>query len=121
MDQLWEIFGDRRVIYGSNWPVSDRQGPYEEVIGFMKSYLGSADPQNVERYFWRNAAAAYRWPGAPAPEPEPKTETGVDGSKGEKGEDMATESSPEPPKHSDEKPGAPPKKKITIKAKPTGE
>jgi predicted TIM-barrel fold metal-dependent hydrolase len=30
LDALWDAFGDDRVIYGSNWPVCERAGTFEQ-------------------------------------------------------------------------------------------
>jgi hypothetical protein len=38
LDTLWEAFGPDRLIYGSNWPVSDRGAPYATIIGIVKAY-----------------------------------------------------------------------------------
>jgi predicted TIM-barrel fold metal-dependent hydrolase len=61
LDEVWSLFGADRVMYGSNWPVSDRQAPYAEVLQTMKDYLAHKDAEVVEKYFWRNSRACYRW------------------------------------------------------------
>ena len=38
---VFEAFGEDRVVYGSNWPVSDRGGSYSEQLGIIRS---SFDP-----------------------------------------------------------------------------
>jgi L-fuconolactonase len=62
LDPLWEQFGPERLIYGSNWPVSDKGAPYEVVFRIVSDYFSSKGPEACERYFWRNALAAYQWP-----------------------------------------------------------
>ena len=32
LDELWDAFGPDRVMYGSNWPVSDKLASYETVL-----------------------------------------------------------------------------------------
>ncbi len=61
LDHLWECFGPDRLIYGSNWPVSDRGAPYDVVFGIVADYFGSKGPEACEKYFWKNSQAAYRW------------------------------------------------------------
>src|SRR3982751_3934927 len=39
LDQLWELFGPDRVVYGSNWPKSDQMGPYASVLKVVKEYV----------------------------------------------------------------------------------
>ena len=36
---VFEAFGEDRVVYGSNWPVSDRGGRYIEQIKIIQSYF----------------------------------------------------------------------------------
>ncbi len=59
---IWEIFGDDRLIYGSNWPVSDVAAPYHTVFSIVNAFAKSRGSVAVERFFWKNAQAAYRWP-----------------------------------------------------------
>jgi len=61
LDLLWELFGDDRLIYGSNWPVSDRIAPYADILIIMRDYLRGRDRTVSEKYFWRNSLAAYSW------------------------------------------------------------
>jgi L-fuconolactonase len=61
LDHLWECFGPDRLIYGSNWPVSDRGAPYDVVFGIVADYFSSKGPEACEKYFWKNSQAAYRW------------------------------------------------------------
>jgi len=61
LDALWEVFGPQRVIYASNWPACDLTAPYATVFRVVRDYLADKDQETVERYFWKNAQAAYRW------------------------------------------------------------
>ncbi|MBK8092571.1 MAG: amidohydrolase family protein [Verrucomicrobiaceae bacterium] len=61
LDHLWESFGPDRLIYGSNWPVSDKGGSYDVVFGIVREYFGSKGSEACEKYFWKNSQAAYRW------------------------------------------------------------
>ena len=61
LDALWELFGEDRVIYGSNWPVSDLVAPYASVLKIVADYVNGRGPVAAEKYFWRNSFAAYRW------------------------------------------------------------
>lgn len=61
LDTLWEAFGPERLIYGSNWPVSDRGAPYVTVIGIVKAYFEGKGEAAAEAYFWKNSQVAYRW------------------------------------------------------------
>lgn len=60
LDQIWQAFGPDRVIYASNWPVCELIAPYATVFHIVQDYLADKDQQTVERYFWKNAQAAYK-------------------------------------------------------------
>lgn len=61
LDELWEIFGEDRLIYGSDWPHSDLWGPYPEVFKIVREYFAGKGRVAEEKYFWKNSVAAYRW------------------------------------------------------------
>ena len=61
LDHLWECFGEDRLIYGSNWPVSDKGGPYDLVFKIVSDYFTGKGREACEKYFWKNSLAAYRW------------------------------------------------------------
>jgi len=57
LDLLWDAFGEKRVIYGSNWPVSARFATYETVLNILRDYMKNATM--AERYFRLNAERIY--------------------------------------------------------------
>lgn len=59
LDHLWECFGEDRLIYGSNWPVSDRGAPYDAVFGIVHDYFTTKGRDAAAKYFWKNAVVAY--------------------------------------------------------------
>ena len=61
LDQLWDIFGEDRVIFGSDWPNSDHIGVFAAVMHVAQEYVTSKGQVAAEKVFWRNSAAAYRW------------------------------------------------------------
>ena len=61
LDFLWDAFGEDRLVYGSNWPVSDRGAPYEVVIDLVRRYFKTKGPVAEEKYFSGNAKRIYRW------------------------------------------------------------
>jgi L-fuconolactonase len=61
LDMLWEIFGEDRLIYGSDWPNSDLWAQYPQVLKIVREYFTSKGPAAAEKYFWKNSVAAYRW------------------------------------------------------------
>jgi L-fuconolactonase len=60
LDALWDLFGEDRLIYGSNWPVSERFAPYATVYEIVRSYFHKRGKVAAEKFFLRNALAAYR-------------------------------------------------------------
>jgi predicted TIM-barrel fold metal-dependent hydrolase len=38
---VFDAFGEDRVVYGSNWPVTDRGGSYSEQLGIILGYFSS--------------------------------------------------------------------------------
>jgi L-fuconolactonase len=61
LDEIWEIFGPDRVMYGSNWPVSDRLAPYSTVLGVVREYVDAKGPEKAANYLEKNSQACYRW------------------------------------------------------------
>lgn len=61
LDFLWERFGADRLIYGSNWPVSDRGTDYAGVFKIVSGYFSAKGGEACEKYFWKNSLAAYQW------------------------------------------------------------
>lgn len=61
LDHLWQSFGEDRLIYGSNWPVSDKGAPYDVVFRIVSDYFSGKGREACEKYFWKNSLAAYRW------------------------------------------------------------
>jgi L-fuconolactonase len=62
LDALWTTFGDDRLIYGSNWPVSDRSAPYRTLFTIVDQYVRGRGREAADKFFHRNAVAAYRLP-----------------------------------------------------------
>lgn len=60
IDVLWKAFGEDRLIYGSNWPVSERFAEYKVVQKIVNDYFSAKGNEAKEKYFWKNAKAAYQ-------------------------------------------------------------
>ena len=61
LDEMWEIFGRDRLLYGSDWPNSDKWGTYPQVLSIVRDYFTSKGREVEEKFFWKNSLAAYRW------------------------------------------------------------
>ena len=60
IDVLWDAFGEDRLIYGSNWPVSERFAPYAVVQQIVNDYFSAKGDAVKAKFFWQNATAAYQ-------------------------------------------------------------
>jgi L-fuconolactonase len=60
LDLLWELFGEERVIYGSNWPVSDVIGSYQDVFKVVADYANDRGRAAAGKFFLKNSLAAYQ-------------------------------------------------------------
>jgi L-fuconolactonase len=71
LDTLVGVFGEDRILFGSDWPNSDGMAPLDKVFAVAKEYFGAKPRSVAEKYFWRNSVAAYKWvkrgPSQPAP------------------------------------------------------
>jgi predicted TIM-barrel fold metal-dependent hydrolase len=61
LDEMWEMFGENRVMYGSNWPVSDRLASYKTVLGVMQEYVAGKSATASAKFFAGNARDCYGW------------------------------------------------------------
>jgi L-fuconolactonase len=60
INDVFELFGEDRVLYGSDWPNSDQWGPYGTVLRIVREYFAGKPSEIAEKYFYRNSIAAYR-------------------------------------------------------------
>jgi len=61
LDAMREMFGPERLIYASNWPVSERFAPLTTVQGIVADYFRSHGRRAEEQVFSLSGKAAYRW------------------------------------------------------------
>lgn len=61
LDVLWDIFGDDKVLFGSDWPNSDHMLPFTETVSILKNYVADKPLITQKKLFWRNSIQAYRW------------------------------------------------------------
>jgi L-fuconolactonase len=71
LEELWDIFGENRLLYGSDWPNSDLWVGYAEQLDVLRQYFIAKGTIIAEKFFWRNSVAAYRWQKREATQPEP--------------------------------------------------
>jgi L-fucono-1,5-lactonase len=61
LEQIWSIFGEDRLLYGSDWPNSDQWAPFDVELNVVRQFFHGKGRVAEEKYFWKNSAAAYRW------------------------------------------------------------
>lgn len=61
LDELFDIFGEDRLLYGSDWPNSDQWAPFEVELRLVREYFTAKGHAVAEKYFWKNSVAAYQW------------------------------------------------------------
>ncbi len=61
LDYLWDHFGEDRLIYGSNWPVSQKGGTYATSYRVVEQFFSGKGNSVAEKYFCKNSQAVYRW------------------------------------------------------------
>lgn len=59
LEAVWTAFGEDRVIFGSNWPVSARFASYETVFNVVAQFARERGCAAATKYFYRNATIAY--------------------------------------------------------------
>ncbi len=61
LDAVWGAFGEDRLIYGSNWPVSERFAILATVQRIASDYFSARGARAREKVFWKNAKRVYKW------------------------------------------------------------
>lgn len=61
LESVWRVFGEDRLIYGSNWPVSDRAADYQTVLKIVTDFFQEKGATATSKFFAKNAKAAYRF------------------------------------------------------------
>lgn len=61
LDQIWDLFGDDRMLFGSDWPNSDSVANCEQTFAIAKAYISTRSRSAQEKYYLRNSTKVYRW------------------------------------------------------------
>src|SRR5262245_53565081 len=61
LDGLIDVFGEDRIVFGSDWPNSDGVAPIDKIFAIAKEYFAAKPRAIAEKYFWRNSVTAYKW------------------------------------------------------------
>ena len=61
LNHLVSVFGEDRIVFGSDWPNSDGVAPIDKVVGVVREFFQTQPPRIAEKYFWKNSLTAYNW------------------------------------------------------------
>ena len=61
LDSLMGIFGEDRVVFGSDWPNAVGVSEIPDTVALVREYFSGKSRQAAEKYFWKNSVAAYKW------------------------------------------------------------
>jgi predicted TIM-barrel fold metal-dependent hydrolase len=61
LDTLMGIFGEDRVVFGSDWPNAVGVSEIPDTVALVREYFSGKSRQAAEKYFWKNSVAAYKW------------------------------------------------------------
>lgn len=60
LETVWRLFGEDRVLFGSNWPVCSRDAEVAEVMSLASAYAATRGSSVVEKFLSTNALSIYR-------------------------------------------------------------
>ena len=61
LDEILNVFGIDRVLYGSDWPNGDQWLPVPVGFKIVQEYFTGMGRPAAEKYFWRNSVKCYKW------------------------------------------------------------
>ena len=60
LDEVVNLFGTKRIMFGSDWPVCLVAASYEKMLGIVKDYFASFSLTEQQDFFGNNAATFYQ-------------------------------------------------------------
>jgi predicted TIM-barrel fold metal-dependent hydrolase len=67
LDLTYGIFGENRLIFGSDWPVTRQTGDYASVLKLTRAYFDPKGPEVLAKLFHTNAVGFYGVPETESP------------------------------------------------------
>lgn len=71
LDYLMSIFGQDRVMFGSDYPNSVGTATIDQVVSVVREYFATQPLGVAEKYFWKNSARCYKWVKRSTDQPAP--------------------------------------------------
>jgi predicted TIM-barrel fold metal-dependent hydrolase len=69
LEYLFGMFGEDRVIFGTDYPESYGVASIPEEVGLVKRFFSDKPREVQEKYFWKNSARIYKWKKRTADQP----------------------------------------------------
>ncbi|HEY4380561.1 MAG TPA: amidohydrolase family protein [Acidobacteriaceae bacterium] len=69
LEYLFGMFGEDRVIFGSDYPNSYGVATVPEEVGLVRKFFSTKPRAVQEKYFWKNSARTYKWKKRAADQP----------------------------------------------------
>jgi len=66
LSAVWDAFGDARVMFGTDWPVSQRHASYARIHDLARQFMAGKGEEAGRRFFTDNARIAYGLSSSPA-------------------------------------------------------
>lgn len=60
LDLVYDCFGEDRIVFGSDWPVSETSGDYASVLALIRSYFDQKGRRVLDKLLHGNQARFYR-------------------------------------------------------------
>ena len=60
LDVVFEAFGAKRVMFGSDWPVCNVAGGYDKMISIVENYVSKLSTEHQARFWGLNAIEFYK-------------------------------------------------------------
>jgi predicted TIM-barrel fold metal-dependent hydrolase len=70
LDGLFDIFGENRLLFGSDWPNGPAVDQLPVIVKIVQDYFAGKSRAAAEKYFWKNSIAAYKWVRRDAAQPQ---------------------------------------------------
>jgi predicted TIM-barrel fold metal-dependent hydrolase len=61
LDTIWQLFGEDRIFFGSDWPNSDALTPLADVFTLAHNYIATRSSTAARKFFWNNSIDIYAW------------------------------------------------------------
>ena len=62
LEALWNIFGEDRLFYGSDWPVCEHAGDFiGNGVRIVRRYFSEKGEEACRKFFWKNSKNIYKW------------------------------------------------------------